>query len=158
MYKNIEELRYVANIELEALEVEIRCLLDEYYKKPYELDFRVKSRNGILRKQEKYKMNNITKIPDIIGFRICLYDEADCEKVSNIIREYFKPIHVKDTFNKTKSFGFKAFIHYLFDRKINTEIQVMTTEMRDWINMNQTIYETSHYGQTLVRKYNTQFV
>ncbi len=152
MNKTIEELRNLA-LELQPIiDAKIKSLLDTFYKKPYEEESRIKSENGLLRKQEKipeYYKDNISKIPDVLGFRISLPSDEDCPFVAKLIEEFLKPHTLFDMFNNPKPTGFKAFLYHISTEKVNIEIQIMTYQMRDWTNATHAEHEMRKYGSVL---------
>lgn len=150
--KYLEELAF---LEMEEIKVEIMSILSQY-DKPYILDSRVKSLNKIHQKQTLYQERNepstLEDIPDIIGFRIAVDSEEEIIRIYDLINSIFSPVRVIDFFNYPKATGYKAFNCFYDIWGLNTEIQIMTKEMRDWTNATHDEYNQIKYGDILTRK------
>jgi len=59
---------------------------------------------------------------------------------------------VTNFFNNPKSTGYKAFNCFYDNWAFNTEIQMMTKEMRDWTNATHNEHNKRKYGDILTRK------
>ena len=150
--KYLEELAF---LEMEEIKIEIMNILSQY-DKPYILDMRVKSLDKIHQKQalysERNKPSSLDDIPDIIGFRIAVDSEEEVIRIYNLINSIFSPVRVIDFFNCPKDTGYKAF-NCFYDRwGLNTEIQIMTKDMRDWTNTTHEEHNQRKYGDILVRQ------
>lgn len=123
---------------------------------PYQMEFRVKSLEKIHQKQLLFKERNqsceLFDVPDILGFRISVDTERDVYKVFALLNDYFEPIRVVDFFNNPKSTGYQAFNCFYDNWAFNTEIQIMTKEMRDWTNATHDEHNKRKYGEILTRK------
>ncbi len=132
--KYLEELAF---LEMEEIKDVLISFLDKC-NISYELDFRVKSLDKIHQNQLLFKENNgvsdLSDIPDIIGFRISVDSDQEVLRIFDLLFDYFIPISVGDVFNHTNNTGYKAFSCYYDVWGINTEIQIMTKNMRDYIN------------------------
>lgn len=154
MSLNLNELREKAMNQMKVLEPIIRTQLDTYYRKPYELECRIKTDENLLRKQAKYPEkygDDISKIPDVLGFRISAQFVDDCPLIANLIEEHFYPNRLLDYYNKPKESGFQAYLYYFTNQDVNMEIQIMTQKMRDWTNL-------THYEHELRKYYGTVFI
>ena len=148
---NEEDLFVLAEEEMKTFEPQLRELISNNYNKPFTLEHRIKSlenlqRKQLLWKQRKGYLPRISQLPDIIGYRIAVDDEADCELIANIISSFLKPQGLIDYFHIPRETGFKAFLYYLENGKINTEIQVMSTQMKDWTNATHEEHENLKYA------------
>lgn len=125
-------------------------IIKDKYKKPFLLEFRIKSFESINRKQELWQREynfrpSFEKLPDIIGYRLSVENEEDCTVMSDVISEYLNPNRLIDYFNHPKETGFKAYLYYIEEDKFNSEIQIMTLSMRGWTN--------STHQEHVIRKY-----
>lgn len=122
----------------------------------YQLEFRVKSLEKIRQKQllfkERSKPCSLFDVPDILGFRISVDSESDVYRIFALLNDYFEPSRVIDFFNNPKSTGYKAFNCFYDNWAFNTEIQMMTKEMRDWTNATHDEHNKRKYGDILTRK------
>ena len=152
MYLEEDVFFKLAENQLSLFEVKIKNLLDSYYRKPYILDSRVKNINKLKKKQlylsdiYNYPVE-LFDIPDIVGFRISVPTEEDVVEVSKIVKDKLLPTRLVDYFNKPRETGFKAFLYYFQDCKINTEIQIMTEEMMEWTNATHEEHNIRKYGK-----------
>ncbi len=112
---------------------------------PYKLEYRIKSEDHIYRKQQKKNFKNMTDVEDIIGFRILVENEALCHEVYSILTGYYNPYKISNYFMKPKTTGFKAYILKLNQYEINTEIQIMTYDMKIIAERTHLIHEQAKY-------------
>lgn len=119
----------------------------------YQLDFRVKSLDRIHQKQLLFKERNrpceLFDIPDILGFRISVDSKADVYSIFALLNTCFEPSRVVDYFNSPKSTGYQAFNCFYDNWAFNTEIQIMTNEMRDWTNATHDEHYKMKYGDII---------
>ena len=78
--------------------------------------------------------------------------ESDVYRIFALLNDYFEPSRVIDFFNNPKSTGYKAFNCFYDNWAFNTEIQIMTKEMRDWTNATHDEHNKRKYGEILTRK------
>ena len=141
---NDEQLQEMACKELETLKDNLIDFLEKNYNKPYELDCRVKTPEKLREKQKLMNYSSIIACKDIIGFRISVDSEDEVLELSRLV-ESLGPNSVVDYFNKPRETGFKAFLYY-FELDINTEIQIMTKEMKEWTNKTHDEHNKRKYG------------
>lgn len=113
---------------------------------PYQLEYRIKSEDHIYRKLQKNSLNNITDVEDIIGFRILVENEDLCHRVYSILTNYYNPYKISNYFIKPKDTGFRAYILKLDKYDINTEIQIMTYDMKIITEETHLIHEQTKYN------------
>lgn len=147
---NEDKLQNLANANLELLKVKIELLLNQYFHKPYVLDFRVKSISKLKQKQllffqKKGYLLPLESLPDVVGFRISLENESDVIEVSELISKFLKPSRLIDYFNYPKDTGYKAFMYYFENLEVNMEIQIMTIEMMKWTNATHEEHDKRKY-------------
>lgn len=134
-----EDLTKLFSLEIEEIKDVLINILNRSGI-PYQLEFRVKSLEKIRQKQllfkERSKPCSLFDVPDILGFRISVDSEIDVYRIFSLLNDYFEPSRVIDFFNNPKSTGYKAFNCFYDNWAFNTEIQMMTKEMRDWTMMN----------------------
>lgn len=158
----INQIRQLAADNASIVEGILKNEIEKCYSGPYELEYRIKSEEGIIRKQKKFFDSyggNIEEFPDILGFRISLPREEDCTQIASVL-DKLSPHHLLDFFNQPKPTGFKAYLYY-FLFSVNTdvsvmtpevqvmtaEVQVMTFNMRDWTNETHYEHEIRKYGK-----------
>ena len=146
-----EDLFLIAEEEVKLFEPQLRDLIAINYNKPFTLEYRIKSLEKLQRKQILWQQNkgflpSISQLPDIIAYRISVDDEEDCKIISSIISQFLRPQRLKDYFHIPKETGFKAFLYFFDNRRINTEIQIMSTKMRDWTNATHEEHDSLKYG------------
>lgn len=149
-----EELQFLAEEQMERLKLQIKEILDKYYAKSYILDSRVKKLDKLRLKQSLFSHKygfpiELNDLPDIIGFRISVENEKEVEEISELIKKLLFPSRIVDYFNKPKETGFKAYLYYFENIGINTEIQIMTTRMMEWINITHDEHNNRKYGRLL---------
>lgn len=148
-----EELIIKAELLKDVIEKEIIRILELSYKKPYNLDSRIKSLDKIEKKIEFRKNNNvpysICDIGDVVGFRISVESEEDVVFLQELFLNIWveEPSCLFDFFNEPKSNGFKAFILQFKQGEIPYEIQFMTNEMREWVNLTHEEHDNLKYGK-----------
>ena len=147
---DFDQLFQNAQIQLEVLKKDILYILDLYYKKPFILDCRIKSKEKLILKQKllqkKYNRNiDIYSLADIIGIRISVDTEKDVLEVGDLIYKTYNPDWSKDYIKEPSVLGFKALSYYFEHFGINTEIQVMTKEMMRWTNNTHKEYDEEKY-------------
>ena len=152
MNPSIYELRVKAELHLVKIEEEIRELLNREYGKPYELECRIKTEESLLRKYNEFSelcKEQVSNVPDILGFRISVVSQEDCPLIAELVVNNLKSKDVIDYFNSPKETGFKAYLCYLENQPVTTEIQIMSQAMRDWTNLTHKEHEIRKYGYTL---------
>ena len=149
------ELYKQAEVNLENFKKAILYVLNSYYKKPFVLDYRIKSKEKLLLKQKLLEARDkepvtISSLADIVGFRISVDTEDDVKEVSQLINKLFRVTRCIDYFSNPSPSGFKAFMYYFEDNNdsnmVNTEIQVMTKEMMHWTNETHKEVDERKYG------------
>lgn len=128
---------------IEDCQKEIQSLLTGI---PYKCEYRIKSEEHILRKVQKENLEKITDAEDIVGLRIMLETEEVCHKVYSLLTNYFHPYKISDYFAKPKATGFKAYLLKLNNYEINTEIQIMTHDMKIITEDTHQIHEDLKYN------------
>lgn len=113
---------------------------------PYKLEYRIKSEDHIYRKLRKNNLKNIIDVEDIIGFRILVENEDLCHCVYSILTNYYEPYKISNYFVNSKNTGFKAYILKLDKYDINTEIQIMTHDMKIITERTHLIHEQEKYN------------
>ncbi len=147
-----EYLEDIARLEAYEMEEILKKFLDTFFGKDYILEFRIKSLAKMKLKQKLYAERKgsceLEDIPDIIGFRIAVDREDDVHELMDLICRFLHPTRVVNFFNNTYT-DYKAYNIFFEDIEINTEIQVMTKEMRDWTNMTHKEHDERKYGSVL---------
>ena len=150
---NEEKLQILAQKQLKEIEKLIKKHLLNYDKK-YILESRVKTPYKIRLKQgwlkNLGKPYEFSDINDIIGFRICVENEIEVEKLTNYFSDNFNEIDRVDYFNNPKMNGFKAYLLYFCEEKIEFEIQFMTLEMLEFTNLTHDQHDELKYGIKIV--------
>ncbi len=98
-----------------------------------EVGGRVKRLYSFFRKLERYK-GDITKIYDIVAFRIIAKTTGDCYGALGVIHKYFQPVpgRIKDYIATPKPNGYQSIHTTVFDRDGKTvEIQIRTDLMHE---------------------------
>ncbi len=95
---------------------------------------------------EKNNLKKIIDVEDIIGFRILVENEDLCHRVYSILTDYYNPYKISNYFSKPKDTGFKAYILKLDKYDINTEIQIMTYDMKITTEATHFIHEQAKYN------------
>lgn len=72
--------------------------------------------------------------------------EEICHKVYSILTNYYNPYKISNYFIKPKATGFKAYILKLNQYDINTEIQIMTYDMKIITEETHLIHEQEKYN------------
>lgn len=146
---NEENLQILARKNLNKIEKIIKEHLSNY-DKTYLLESRVKSPYKIRLKQgwlkNLGKPYEFSDINDIIGFRICVENEQEVENITKYFSDNFNEIDRVDYFNNPKQNGFKAYLLYFSEDKIEFEIQFMTLEMLDFTNLTHDEHDELKYG------------
>lgn len=124
---NYSDILYKSNKLLDKINHDIYKLLEG--KVEYNIIYRIKSEEHLLRKYSLRKYKRLEDVEDIIGFRILLKDEVLCNEVYNILYEKYKPYKVSNYFKKPKDTGFKAYLLKTDYYEINLEVQIMTYDM-----------------------------
>ena len=145
-----EEIEEVAKQQRDRLDMSIRFFLNRYYRKPYMLESRIKSKESMLLKRDYLEKNSghpveLTDLPDIIGFRISVDDDDSVLQLSERIKIILCPDRVIDYYSNPKDSGFKAISCYFTDIGINMELQIMTKQMRNWTNETHEEYKIRKY-------------
>lgn len=148
---NYDVLYLSAQQEVEILLPKLQSIISSNYAKPFLLEYRIKSLESLKRKQELWKRKygnipSVDSLPDIIGYRISIDNEEDCEVLFDIINQSLNPQGLIDYYHNPKESGFKAFLCYLQNNDVNSEIQIMSSKMRDWTNETHDEHETTKYG------------
>ncbi len=138
-----EDLVIKSNKIIEDIKIEINNLMIGI---SYKLEYRIKSEDHIYRKLEKNNLKNITDVEDIIGFRILVENEDLCHRVYSILADYYNPYKISNYFVNPKDTGFKAYILKLDKYDINTEIQIMTYDMKIITEETHFIHEQTKYN------------
>jgi GTP pyrophosphokinase len=101
--------------------------------KNFKVEGRIKNVYSLYKKLQK-KNNDISKIYDILAFRIILDSEVDCYRALGIIHAINKPIpgRIKDYIATPKTNGYKSIHTTVFREKTITEIQITTYKMHDF--------------------------
>ncbi len=128
---------------IEDIKIEINNLMIEI---PYKLEYRIKSEDHIYRKLQKNNLKNIIDVEDVIGFRILVENENLCHRVYSILTNYYEPYKISNYFINPKNTGFKAYILKLDKYDINTEIQIMTHDMKIITERTHLIHEREKYN------------
>ena len=126
---------------IEDIKIEINNLMIEI---PYKLEYRIKSEDHIYRKLQKNNLKNIIDVEDVIGFRILVENENLCHRVYSILTNYYEPYKISNYFINPKNTGFKAYKLDKYD--INTEIQIMTHDMKIITERTHLIHEREKYN------------
>jgi len=151
MSDNYDILCLRAQQEVDTFLPQLRNIIASKYGKPFLLEYRIKSLESLKRKQKLWKREygnipNIDSLPDIVGYRISVDDETDCEVLSDIISQSLSPQSSIDYFHQPRETGFKAFLYYLQNTKVNSEVQIMSSKMRDWADETHDEHERTKYG------------
>lgn len=94
---------------------------------------RVKRLYSLFRKLQRYN-NDITKVFDIVAFRIITRSTADCYSSLGTMHKYFQPVpgRIKDYIATPKPNGYQSIHTTVFDRNNKTlEIQIRTDLMHE---------------------------
>ncbi|NCC70346.1 bifunctional (p)ppGpp synthetase/guanosine-3',5'-bis(diphosphate) 3'-pyrophosphohydrolase [bacterium] len=112
---------------------DITEILKKNKLKNFKVEGRVKNVYSLYKKLQR-KNNDISKIYDILAFRIILDSEIDCYKALGIIHSINKPIpgRIKDYIANPKTNGYKSIHTTVFREKMITEIQITTHKMHDF--------------------------
>ena len=68
-----------------------------------------------------------------------------CHRVYSILTDYYNPYKISNYFSKPKATGFKAYILKLDKYDINSEIQIMTSNMKEITERTHLIHENIKY-------------
>ena len=139
MSDNYDILCLRAQQEADKFLPQLRNIIASKYGKQFLLEYRIKSLESLKRKQELWQRKygtipNIDSLPDIVGYRISVDDENDCEVLSDIISQSLSPKRLIDYYHQPRETGFKAFLYYLQNTSVNSEVQIMSSKMKDWTN------------------------
>ncbi len=145
------DLEELAFLEMEEIKTMLVNFLNNNCDFSYEVEARVKSLDKLKQKLALYSSMGVENptlidIPDIIGFRISLDNEAEVIKMINLINNFAEYHRTIDNFTYPKETGFKAFAFYYNCFGFNTEIQIMTKNMRNWTNKTHKEYDNKKYG------------
>jgi len=112
---------------------EIREVLKKNKLENYKVEGRVKNTYSLYKKLQR-KNNDISKVYDILAFRIILNSEIDCYRALGIIHALNKPIpgRIKDYIANPKPNGYKSIHTTVFREKMITEFQITTHKMHDF--------------------------
>ena len=151
MFIKEEYLEELAFLEMEEIKEMLIKFLDNNYYLPYILESRVKSISKLKQKLQLHISRGITgenvvDILDIIGFRISVDNEDEVINMVNLMQRFASYLRLKDQFNNPRSTGFKAFSYYYDCFGFNTEIQIMTKDMREWTNGTHKKHDERKYG------------
>lgn len=116
----------------EWIEMLWKILKKEKMIKFYDIKWRFKSPYRIYKKLQKYKTNDISKIMDILAFRIITDTVWNCYNILWILHSYYTPIikRIKDYISIPKANWYSSLhttILWMF--KFPIEIQIRTKEM-----------------------------
>lgn len=149
------ELEELATLEMEEIKELLTNFLSLHYGLPYELDSRVKSLEKLKRKQRLHENRGIeeeiTDIKDIIGLRIAVDEENEVIRLKDLMEHFMEYTSLKDQFTTPRYTGFKAYSYYYTCFGFNTEIQIMTKNMRDWTNATHKEHDERKYELNKVR-------
>jgi len=137
--RELKELKPSMDSFLENAEAEIRKLLDNWWIKNYEIDYRIKSVYSIYKKMQKKWLDSIKTLYDLFWIRIIVEDETTCYRVLWMIHKHWTPLpkRFKDYIALPKLNWYRSLhttvIWLLKDfRKQPTEIQIKTYEMKEY--------------------------
>ncbi len=135
----------------------LKCTLDAFYHQDYILECRLKSKEKIHIKQQfliqKYPdseefLKDISNMPDIVGFRISVDSLEDVKEIAKVLSsnaDFYKELNY---YEKPKESGFRAIVLQFWSdvSGFRYEIQLMTKEMRMWVNHTHRDYDEEKYG------------
>lgn len=112
---------------------EIKEVLKKNKLENFKVEGRIKNVYSLYKKLQR-KNNDISKVYDILAFRIILNSEVDCYKALGIIHALNKPIpgRIKDYIANPKPNGYKSIHTTVFREKMITEFQITTHKMHDF--------------------------
>lgn len=112
---------------------EIREVLKKNKLENFKVEGRLKNVYSLYKKIQR-KNNDISKVYDILAFRIIVDSEIDCYRALGIIHALNKPIpgRIKDYIANPKQNGYKSIHTTVFREKVITEFQITTHKMHDF--------------------------
>lgn len=149
------KLYFKAKKEIKSFEQKFQAYIKRIYKDEFLLEHRIKSLKSIKRKQSFAEHNgsklNLSQIPDLVGYRISVHNESDRNYLANLLffdgkswDKRLEPDYVINYFDPPRESGFNAILYRYENFAVNTEVQIMTFEMRKWTNETHGEYEKKY--------------